>query len=78
MESALEIKKKLFAATFVIEVKVPGILFIFILFISAEDGICGVYVFWCVTCEFCRRRVKRGVDEEKVEALTRPFSVPTA
>lgn len=62
------------AVTFVIEVKVPDILFLyfkklrfqvfcfFILFVLAEGGICGVCVFCCVTYTFCRRGVKRGVD----------------
>lgn len=61
-----KLKKKLYAVTCVREVKIPGIVFILILFVSAEGGICGVCAFWWVTCEFCRRRVKRGV-EEKVE-----------
>lgn len=64
--------------TSVIEVKVSGILFI--LFVLAEDGICGVYVFCCVTYTFCRRGVKRGVDagegrsteQARPEALSRP------
>lgn len=40
-----------------IEVKVPGILFVL-----AEGGICGVRVFCFVICTFCRTGVKRGVD----------------
>lgn len=59
VENFLAIKKKSYSVTFVLEIEVPG--FLFVIFVFGKDGICPVCVFCHVTFEFCRKGVTGGV-----------------
>lgn len=60
VENFLAIKKKKFySVTFVLEIEVPG--FLFVIFVFGKDGICSLCVFCCVTFGFCRKGVTGGV-----------------
>ena len=59
VENFLAIKKKWYSVTFVLDIEVPG--FLFVIFVFGKDGICPVCVFCHVTFEFCRKGVTGGV-----------------
>lgn len=54
-----QLKKKFYSVTFVLEIEVPG--FLFVIFVFGKDGICSLCVFCCVTFGFCRKGVTGGV-----------------